>query len=121
MTVLLVKVGAWLKKWWKWVVFPVGLGLALLGLRKTKVSVTSPELQGHAQLESDLNARAAQQKEVASEQKAQRLRVAEETYNETITEAQHKLEEDTKRVTNHPVSLNDYLKKAGRNVRNSKR
>jgi|SRR5688572_16072692 len=119
--IVLAKVCAWLKKWWRWIVFPVGIALALLGLRKTKVSVTSPELQGHAKLESDLNARAAQQKEVASEQKAQRLRVADETYDESVAETQRELVENTKKVTNDPVSLNDYLKKAGKNVRNSKR
>lgn len=112
---------AWLKKWWKWLLLPIGAGLWLLGraTAKTKIVVASPELQEHAELEQGWAAEADQKKTTAAVEKRIRDELIEKDYTESMEKVHQKVEDASAGLENDPILLTNYLKKAGKNVHKS--
>lgn len=115
----LKKACLWLKKYWMWVVFPIGIVIFFLG-RWTKPkdpTVIAPELLGAAdkKLEEDEKAKRAEE-EAKAELEKKRDQILEEHHKliESLSEEQQDKVDD---LLGDPEALNDYLKDVGRSIR----
>lgn len=117
----LMKVGAFLKKWGPWVVFPIGVLMLIGKFLRPKVVVSSPELAQHAELKKKLDEQATVKKKQAEVAHQARTASIDEKYTRKVSEAQEAAAKKVDELRNDPVSLNDYLKRTGRDVRAAKK
>lgn len=113
-------IGGWLKKHWMWVLLPVGVLITLSKLFRPKVVIASPELSGHAQLEAKINDRVRAEQAVLTEKHTEQNKTLQEEYDSKVAAAQKQATDAVESLRNDPISLNDYLKKTGSNVRSGK-
>jgi C4-dicarboxylate-specific signal transduction histidine kinase len=116
---------AWLKKHWKtvalWVAFPIGLLVLLSKLFRPRVTVVSSEISEHEELEKELHAQTETKKKELTAVYEQKTREIHAEYDETIAENQAGAVKRAEALQNDPIQLNDYLKRVGKNVRQTKR
>jgi hypothetical protein len=115
----LVKAWAWLKANWKWLLFPVGLLLLLVGRASAKreVTVVSPGLVEHEEVEKKLDEEAAAKKQAADEKAQQQLSGIEASRSATVASETQKQMDAAAAVRDDPDALNDYLKNVGKDMR----
>lgn len=116
---MLLKILTWLKTNWKWLLFPVGILLFLIGRltsRKPPV-VVAPELVGAAEEKLKAEEEAKSKALEAEADKKRRLVEIEKEHAEALrklTDNQKKLVEALK---DDPERLNDFLIDVGKSVR----
>lgn len=109
------KIWSWLKKWWKWLLFPIGILLFVLSLRRKTTTVVVSN--GHA---TDLaikthDAQVAQQVAAAEAKAAAELKKIEEQHKETLeklNDAQRLKYDELKKQG--PKEINAWLLRVGR-------
>lgn len=110
----------WLKRNWKWLLFPIGLLLFLVGrfTKKTReVEVVSPELHEHDKKKEDLEKKLQDDLKDVAEEKAEKIAEIEEAHAKTIEsltiDQKHKVDE----LRGDPEKLTAYLLSVGKDIR----
>ncbi len=109
---------AWLKKWWKWLALPIGVGLWLLGRMTAKktVTVVSPELVEHVKVVQKLDAKAMAEVKIAEVVRDKQIDVVNQDYDTVIRKMDEADERKKKALESDPVALNKFLKEVGARV-----
>lgn len=112
-------VWAWLKKWWKVLVFPIGILLWFAGkaMGKTTIKVASPELVEHMELRQKLDEEAATKRAEASVERDSSVRAIEKEHAAKVSAAQADATARVPELQQSPDSLTAFLKKAGKDAR----
>jgi len=108
----------WLKKYWKWLLFPVGVAVYFIGRAsaKTNISVVSPGLIGHEDVDTKLAAEAAQKKLDADESAAAQLSGIEADRSSKVSSDTQKQIDAIEAVKGDPEKVTDLLKQVGKDV-----
>lgn len=111
---------AWLKKWWKVLLFPLGILIWIVGratARKT-VTVVSPELSQH-QMAREAAERETQTKlRLAGEKRVAELDAIDRRNAEVIAKLNEAEARRAEALKDDPIALNKFLKEVGQGVRN---
>lgn len=109
----------WLKKYWKWLLFPIGILAYLVGRAsaKTNVTVVSPGLIEHAEVEARLDAEAAEKKQEADVAAAAQLNQVELTRRREVDAESNKQVAAAEAAQDDPQKVNDLLKQVGKDMR----
>lgn len=112
----------WLKKYWKWLLFPIGILVYIVGRSsaKTNISVVSPELMGHADVDKTLASEAEHKKQVVDEAAAAQLSGIEAKRSAEVSSETQKQIDEVKSVQGDPQAVNDLLKNIGKDIRGAK-
>lgn len=117
MTVYILAAWAWLKKNWKWVVFPLGILVWLAKNFFMRPTVVSPELVQHmeerARIDEEARVRAAQAELARNAQ----VTKVEEKHDAQVAGLNAEAVRTSKELQGDPVKLNDFLKKVGADAR----
>lgn len=109
----------WLKKYWVWLLFPIGILLFVVGrlTRKDLLDVVAPEVVG-AEEERRKAQEAADKKAFEAELERQReLDLVREKHDELIQDLTDEQREKAKELESDPKKLNEFLLDVGRTVR----
>jgi len=110
---------AWLKKNWKWLVFPVGIALYLLGYyAHKKPVVVAPESVGAAAVKEQAKEEAKKSEAQAEEERLLNLATITNEHANTIKHLTDEQKEKAKELSADPVKLNDFLIDVGKSIRN---
>jgi hypothetical protein len=108
----------WLKKHWKWLLFPVGVLLWFLGRAgQRKVVVASPELVKHFEERQRIDAEADKQIKAAAVVKNEALAKTEAEFTRSVQAVEVRAVERAEAVQGKPEAVNDLLLKVGQSVR----
>jgi hypothetical protein len=118
------KIWSWLKRYWYWIAFPVGLllfSLRFLGRRKPAgpVDVLAPELVGASQKAEDERLLAEKAARLAEDERRYKLDVVEAKHLETVRRLNAEQREQADQLRSDPDKLNEYLLKVGKDVRHA--
>lgn len=118
MPLWIVKIAAWFKTHWRWVIFPVGILMLVLGWsRKTTVVVNSPVLEGADKKKVELEAAAQKAALEAAQQRDKTIQQADATEQKAtgavIADQQQKLPG----LESDPDALNAELLQVGKQQR----
>lgn len=118
MPLWLVSAYQWVRTHWRWLLFPLGIGLWLLGRAGRKsVTVVSSELEGQARVEADAGQLANVKSETARDQRDAGISEVEKSIDAKL-EAQRKDALATaSALQDDPEGLTNFLKDVGKNVR----
>jgi hypothetical protein len=110
----------WLKRNWKWLLFPIGI-IAFIGgflLRRRRPDVVAPELVGAAETALKANDKAEEEREEAREEKDEKIAEIEKEHATTVAKLTRKQRDDVEELKDDPDKLNDYLLDVGKDIRN---
>lgn len=118
---MIKKLLVWLKKNWKalglTIAFPLGLLVLLTKLFRPRVTATSFELSGHAELEKRLGEKTESKKKELKDEHTKQVVSIQEDYDKTIAKSQEIAMKKAESLKDDPIQLNDYLKRVGKDVR----
>lgn len=106
----------WLKKYWKWVLFPVG-ALLWLATRRRTVQVTSSEREGQARVEAEATTQAADKLERARRTRDGEVSRVEKRIDAELDKLDASARAEAERLKEDPQALNDFLRSVGKDVR----
>lgn len=110
-------VWVWLKKYWKYLLFPVGILLGLLAMRRRKVNVVAPELLGAEENRRKVEKEAAKQLKKAEKDRRQKTDDIEKEHAVTIQKLTQEQREKLKELREDPDELNSFLLQVGKDIR----
>lgn len=115
----LLKTWAWLKKYWKWLLFPVGILLYVVGRASVRkeVTVVSPGLLEHQEVQGKLETEAAQKKQQADAAATERLGQVELERKRRVDAETQKQLASVEAAQGDPSKVNDLLKQVGKDIR----
>lgn len=118
MPVVVLQVWTWLQKWWKVLVFPIGILLWFAGKAagKTTIKVASPELVEHMELRKKVDDEAATKRVEAGVKRDAELQAVEDEHSAKVRAAQEAATVRTAELQQSPDSLTAFLKKAGKDA-----
>jgi len=118
MPLVVLKVWAWLQKWWKVFLFPIGILLWFAGkaMGKTTIKVASPELVEHMELRKKIDDEAIAKRTEAGVKRDEELKAIEDEHSAKVREAQAEATARTAELRQSPDSLTAFLKKAGKDA-----
>lgn len=118
----LFKAWAWLKKNWKYILFPVGIliGLATL-LGRRKVVVVAPELVEAEEVRRRADQEAAVQVELAKRNREREVKRIEKEHVMTIAKLTRKQRDELEALREDPDELNSFLLQVGEDIRGQSR
>lgn len=109
----------WLKKYWMWLLFPVGIFVFIVGRLTARrlPDVVAPEI-----VEAEENRRRAQEEadrqvEEAEAEREQKLDEIREEHAETVSKLTEAQKEKAAELVDDPEKLNEFLTNVGREVR----
>lgn len=113
---------AFIKKWWKFILFPIGVIVWFIGRAsgKTTVVVASPALEEHAELQRKLDEQTAQKKAAAEVTRKSRDAAIQDRHEATMGESHQRAEKAVEAYSTEPIDLTEYLKRVGKDVRQQK-
>lgn len=116
------KAWAWLKLNWKWLIFPLGVLLYVVGRLSSRgnITVVSPGLTGHEEVDEKLKAEAEQKKQAADNKAAEQLTGIETGRRATATAETARQIKEVEAAQGDPDKVNDLLKKVGKDIREGK-
>mgnify|MGYP001244304738 FL=1 len=125
MTLLALKVffskaWEWLKKYWMWVLFPIGLlvlGAKGLALLKRPAPVLPPELVGASQTAESERRIAEQRAREAETARAQKITQVEAEHLDVIRKLDEEQYKKVEELRDDPDKLNEYLLQVGKDMR----
>lgn len=114
---------AWLKRNWKWLLLPVGVVLYVIGRLSAKkdITVMSPELTGHQEVNERLNTEAIEKKQQADQKASAELSAIETERASTATTETQKQVKEIEEVQGDPGKVTDLLKRIGKDIREGKK
>ena len=110
------KAWPWLKKYWYWVLLPVGL-LLLLSRRRSGPTAVSTELLDAADVERGAREKADAAVEKAREERDERLSELDEEHAAAVREQVREQQDTVDELRGDPGRLNDFLKDVGADMR----
>lgn len=111
-----------MKKNWKWILFPIGILLAMLTLgRRRKINVVAPELLGAADNKRKANEEAAEQLEGAQEDRLKRSAEIEKEHAMTMAKLTRDQRDKLEELREDPDELNSFLVGVGDDIRDKSR
>lgn len=118
MTWLMLKAIPWLKLYWKWLIFPVGIVLFLIGyLFNKRPNVLAPESVVAAKVEQKADEKAKTELAQAATEKAKELADIEKTHAETIAKLNIDQKAEVEKLREDPKKLNEFLINVGKSIR----
>lgn len=114
-----VQAWAWVKRNWKWLLFPIGVLAYVVGraTAKTNVTVVSPGLVEHEEVKNKLDAEAAQKKHEADVQATEQLAAIETARKAAVDAERQKQVSRIDEVQGSPEKVTDLLKQIGKDIR----
>ncbi len=119
----LTKVWEWLKKYWMWIFFPIGLLFVVvrfLPLLKKSPAVLAPELVGASETADNERMIAEAKAKEAAKVRAQELEAVETKHGQAVKEVVDKQRAESDSLQEDLEQLNAYLKQTGKDVRRGK-
>lgn len=112
----------WLKKYWMWLLLPVGVILYFAGRSsgKTNISVVSPGLAGHAGVAATLNDEAEVKEQATAEAAAAQLSGIEADRSAKVSSETQKQLDAVQAAQGDPAKVTDLLKQIGKDIRGGK-
>jgi len=116
---VLKKVWEWLKKYWKYILFPVGIVLGILGALSTRRAVeVTPSEVGEAEKEKRRAEEEAEEKvREAETKKLQRIQEIEEEHRAVIEQLTEEQQSRVEELRESPEDLNTFLLDVGKQIR----
>jgi hypothetical protein len=113
---------AWLKLNWKWLLFPLGVLLYVVGRvsARSNTTVVSPGLTEHEGVDEKLKAEAAQKKQAADNKAAEQLNGIEADRRAVANAETERQLKAVEAAQGDPDKVNDLLKKVGKDIREGK-
>ncbi len=113
---------SWTKANWKWLLFPIGLLLYVVGRAAARrdVTVVSPGLVEHQEVQAELDAKAAKQKQEADAKAVGQLSSIEAGRSARVGSETQKQVAEVEAAQGDPTRVNDLLKKVGKDIRDGK-
>jgi len=118
MTWWTLKALPWLKKYWKWLLFPIGILIFIAGyVSRPKPKVLAPELLDHAAEREKIEKRTAGQIVEAKEERDKKLAEVEKEHAETVSKLNAEQRGKMQRLRQNPEELNKFLLQVGKDIR----
>ena len=117
---LLRKVWAWVKRYWRYLLFPVGIVLGIVSMlaSRREVVVTSPSEVTEAEKERLLAAAEAHAKKAALEkERAAKVKEIEQAYRDTLDRLTEEQKGQVEELREDPDKLNEFLLQVGKDIR----
>jgi hypothetical protein len=111
------KAWPWLKKYWVWLLFPVGIVIYILGCRSGSTTVLSPGSVEAERAKKEAEDRAAEKLAKAKAERDARIAGIEKEHKEVIDKLTEEQKKDLKNLREDPEKLNAFLKNVGRSIR----
>lgn len=112
------KVWAWLKKNWKYILFPIGILVAIFTLLgKRKQNVVAPELVGAEEKKIKARRKADKKLKKADEERTVTLEEVEKEHSTTIAKLTRAQRDKVKELKEDPDELNSFLLQVGEEIR----
>ena len=119
MALFFLKVWSWIKKYWKWLLFPIGVLAFFIGraTAKRNFTVVNPELH-----EADKKAREAQKEAdreagEAKTEKDEKVSELKKEHAETLEKLTDEQKERVEELEDEPDALNEFLLGVGKDIR----
>lgn len=110
----------WLKKYWMWILFPIGLLVAVvkgLSLLKRPPAVLAPELVGASQKAEEARRLAEEESRLAEMVRQKRVAEVEAVHAEKLQQLSKEQREIVEELKSEPDKLNEYLLLVGKDIR----
>jgi hypothetical protein len=111
-----MKLLSWLKANWKWILFPIGLVMLLVG-RGKKIVVAPSGLEEHDKVKRELDRAADEATEEAEARRELELDKMKEAQRKATEDAERRAKELAEKLKDDPKGTNDFLKSVGKDVR----
>jgi biopolymer transport protein ExbB/TolQ len=110
---------AWLKKYWMWLILPVGVLVYLFGKMSgaKSLEVVTPELVGASETKDSADEKAKEERAKAKEKLERIKEEALREHTETIEKLNEEQREHADELVGDPDKLNDFLLEVGRSMR----
>lgn len=117
--ILLAKTWLWLKANWKWLLFPLGALIWLIGFLSARRNVTaaSPELLGAASTIRKADEEAKKELDEADTMRMHKIDEADKKRDDAVATVIENQEKDAKELQDDPDKLNSFLLNTGKAVR----
>jgi hypothetical protein len=121
MTWWTLKALPWLKKYWKWLLFPIGILIFIAGyVVRPKPKVLSSELHGAGDTKREADDKAAEKTDEARAKRDERLAEVEKDHAKTVAKLTRKQRDQLEELREDPDKVNDFLLQVGREIRGEK-
>lgn len=118
MTWWTLKAWPWLVANWKWLLFPIGIIVFILGYSvRKRPEVLAPELLEHAKETSKIEKRTAGQIVEAKEERDRKIKEIEKEHANTVAKLTRKQRDELEGLREDPDKLADFLKQVGKDIR----
>ena len=108
----------WLKKYWKWLLFPIGVLVFIAGyVVRPKPKVLSSELLGHAKVKKDIDRKTAGQIIEAKEERDKKVAEIEKQHAATVAKLTRDQRGKLKELREDPDKVNEFLLQVGKEIR----
>ncbi len=114
------KVWSWLKKYWKYLLFPVGIVLGILAMISKKKDVGDIVAPKEVETEGERNQANAEARELSEEAKVERdekVSKVKRKHFETVMKLTDKQKAEVSELEKDPEELNEYLLNVGKEIR----
>jgi hypothetical protein len=118
-----IKAWTWIKKNWKWLLFPIGALLGLIGFfwgrgsKKTDVHVASPVLADAETIRREAEEKAQEDIRKAEEEHKKEVARIESEYKETIAKLTDDQKTKVDELRSDPDKLTAFLLSVGKDIR----
>lgn len=115
----MIKVWEWIKKYWKWLIFPVGVVLFFIGqltARRSSVVIQSEIAEAEKWQQKAREEAEARAREAELERKKQ-VEELEKKHEDTIKQLTDDQRSQVERLRDHPEKLSEYLLRVGKDIR----
>jgi len=111
----------WLKKYWKWLLFPVGIVLYVLGRlagsRKRPTEVVAPALSEAVKTQQEATSKANSEKAAAKKAMEAEVAQIEAEHADTVAKLTRAQRDEAEKLKEDPEALNQYLLDVGKSLR----
>lgn len=115
---VLKKVWEWLKKYWKYILFPVGIVIGLVAMAgRRKVDVIAPELLDAEKKKRQIDQEAREELEKADQKRRREIEEIEQQHTATIQELTDEQQQKLEELRENPDELNNFLLRVGKDIR----
>jgi len=121
--IVLRNIWEWLKKYWRWLLFPVGIISSIIvfllgrSSKQTTTQVVSPALVGAEEVKAKAGLLAEQQAMEADLKRQQQLQALEQEHADLLKKLDNKQRSRVTELLDDPEALNAYLLQVSQDIR----